>query len=120
MSVIALAPGYTGEIKDSEDRFHGNRLLYINWEDHQMYCSPVCLPLPAAMPFGALVAEVLPSVYGEHPDFAQIDWERVEWLHSSESFQPDAAKSLAENGLVHKSFLRFKTPGLTGIEGARI
>jgi phenol hydroxylase P4 protein len=119
MSVIALAPGYSGENRDSEDRFHGNRLLYINWEDHQMYCSPVCLPLPATMPFGVLVAEVLPAVYGDHPDFARIEWDRVEWQHSSEPFRPNAAKSLAENGLVHKSFIRFKTPGLTGIEGSR-
>ena len=118
MSVVALAPGYTGTVMDSEDRFHGNRLLYIGWEDHLLFCAPVCLPLPAAMPFGALVSDVLPGVYGSHPDFEKVDWSKVEWFDSGKPFAPDAAKPLADNGLVHKSALRFRTPGLTGIGGS--
>ena len=115
MSVVALAPGYTGTVADSEDRFHGNRLLYIGWEDHLLFCSPVCLPLPAAMPFGALLSDVLP---GSHPDFEKIDWAATQWFDSGKPFTPDAAKSLADNGLVHKSAIRFRTPGLNGIKGS--
>ena len=74
-------------------------------------------PAAAAMPFGALVAEVLPTLYGSHPDFAQIDWE-AEWRDSGKPFMPDFAKSLADNGLVHKSAIRFRTPGLNGIGGS--
>ena len=118
MPVIALKPGYSGTVADSEDKFHGNRLLYIAWDEHLLFCSPVCLPLPAAMPFGALVKEVLPTVYSTHPDFAQIDWERTQWFDSGKPFKPDFAKSLGENGLVHKSSIRFCTPGLRGIEGS--
>ena len=72
----------------------------------------------AAMPFGALVNEVLPSLYGSHPDFAKIDWSTVQWKHGRENFTPDLGKSLDENGLTHKSVLRFTTPGLTGIAGS--
>ena len=118
MPVLALKPGYAGELADTEDRFHGRRLLYVGWEHHLMFCSPVCLPLPAAMPFAALIEEVLPGVYGSHPDFAQIDWGRVEWFDSGRPFKPDASKSLAENGLEHKSAIRFRTPGLNGIAGS--
>jgi len=118
MSVVALAPGYTGTVMDSEDRFHGNRLLYIGWEDHLLFCAPVCLPLPGAMSFGALVSDVLPGVYGSHPDFVKVDWSKVEWFDSGKPFTPDTAKSLAENGLGHKSVIRFRTPGLTGIGGS--
>ena len=78
----------------------------------------MCLPLPAAMPFGALLSEVLPGVYGSHPDFERIDWTTVVWFDSGKPFVPDAAKSLADNGLVHKSAIRFRTPGLRGIEGS--
>lgn len=118
MPVVALNPGYTGTVADTEDRFHGNRLLYIGWEDHLLFCAPVCLPLPPAMPFGALIQDVLPGVYGSHPDFAQIDWTKVEWLDSGKPFTPDPAKSLADNGLGHKSAIRFRTPGLRGIGGS--
>jgi phenol hydroxylase P4 protein len=118
MPVIALKPGYAGPVADKEDRFHGKRLLYLGWEDHLLFCSPVCLPLPPDMPFGALIAEVLPGVYGSHPDFARIDWGRVQWLDSGKPFEPAPARSLADNGLVHKSAIRFRTPGLTGIAGS--
>ena len=70
------------------------------------------------MPFGALAENVLPGVYGYHPDFAKIDWSKVEWLKSGQPFKPDASKSLADNGLGHKDVIRFRTPGLTGIDGS--
>ncbi len=118
MSVIALQPGYAGAIADTEDRFHGNRLLYIGWDDHLLFCAPVCLPLPPSMPFGALLAEVLPGVYGSHPDFARIDWRDAQWFDSGRPFTPDPAKSLEDNGLGHKSVIRFRVPGLQGIGGS--
>lgn len=119
MPTIALKPDYAGPQQDTEDKFHGNRLLYICWDEHLLFCSPVALPLPPAMPFGALLTQVLPGVYGSHPEFAQIDWSQAVWTHSGEPFKPDADKSLADNGLVHKSVIRFRTPGLRGIGGSR-
>ena len=120
MAVLAKNPGYKGEDKDSVDKFHGNQLLYIGWDDHRMFCAPFALPLPPAMPFGDLIDKVLPTTsFTAHPDWTQIDWNKVEWLHGGQPFTPDRAKSLADNGLVHKSALRFKTPGLKGLGGSR-
>jgi phenol hydroxylase P4 protein len=118
MAVVALKPGYTGPVQDTEDKFHGNRLLYICWDEHLLFCAPMALPLPPTMPFGALLSEVLPGLYGSHPDFAQIDWGQVQWTHSGEPFHPDPALSLSDNGLVHKSVIRFYAPGLRGIQGS--
>ena len=118
MTVIALKPGYSAEPKDAEDKFHGNRLLYIGWDEHLLFCAPLCVPLPAAMPFGALVKDVLPGLYNSHPDFDKIDWSKGEWKDSGKAFEPDFDKSLADNGLVHKSAIRFRTPGLNGINGS--
>jgi phenol hydroxylase P4 protein len=118
MPVIALNPGYGGPIQDTEDKFHGNRLLYICWDNHLLFCAPLCFPLPPDMPFGALISNVLPGAYGSHPDFARIDWSKVQWTESGNPFKPDPEKSLADNGLVHKSVIRFRTPGLSGIQGS--
>ena len=112
----ALYP-YSFEAKDKRENFPAP-LLYIGWEDHHLFCSPVCLPLPAETPFGALSQAVLLGVYGAHPDFARIDWNAVEWFKSGEPWQPDPARSLAENGLGHKDVIRFRTPGMTGIAGS--
>jgi phenol/toluene 2-monooxygenase (NADH) P4/A4 len=118
MPTIALAPGYAGPVQDTEDKFHGKRLLYICWDEHLLFCAPVALPLPPAMPFGALLSQVLPGVYGSHPDFDKVDWASAQWTHGGASFKPDPEMSLADNGLVHKSVIRFRTPGLRGIGGS--
>lgn len=116
MSVVAIEP-YAFPARDVRGNFPAP-LLYIGWEDHMMFCAPHCLPLPPDTPFGALATAVLPGIYGAHPDFARIDWSRVEWFKSGQPWQPDGAKSLAENGLKHKDVIRFRTPGLTGIQGS--
>lgn len=118
MSVVAIKPGYTGEIKDRVENFHGQQLLYIGWEDHLMYCAPLCIPVPPNLPFGALTAEIIPGLYSAHPDTAKIDWNAVVWFRSGQPFTPDPAKSVTDNGLGHKAVLRFRTPGLTGINGS--
>lgn len=119
MAVQAIVPDYTGEVKDRVELFHGNHLLYIGWDQHAMICAPIALPLPPAMPFRDLLEKVLPTtVFAEHPDWPKIDWAKVEWLKSSEPFKPDLDKSLADNGLGHKSLIRMRTPGLTGIAGS--
>jgi phenol hydroxylase P4 protein len=116
MTVVALER-YEFPARDVRENFPAP-LLYIGWDEHMMICSPVCLPLPPDMPFGALATAVLPGVYGAHPDFARIDWGTVQWLKSGRPWTPDPAKSLADNGLVHKDVIRFRTPGLTGIQGS--
>jgi phenol hydroxylase P4 protein len=116
MSVVAVKE-YDFPMKDVRENFPAP-LLFIGWEDHLLFCSPYALPLPPDTPFGALASAVLPGIYGYHPDFAKIDWGKVEWFKSGRPWKPDPAKSLADNGLVHKDVIRFRTPGLTGIKGS--
>ncbi len=116
MSVVAIGP-YSFAPADARENFPAP-LLYIGWDDHLLFCAPVCLPLPADTPFDALTSTVLPGVYGEHPDFARIAWPQTQWFKSGKPWAPDPAKTLAENGLKHKDVIRFRTPGLTGIKGS--
>ncbi|KAB7627385.1 phenol hydroxylase subunit P4 [Alkalilimnicola sp. S0819] len=109
---------YQGTPKDVQENFHGKQLVYLGWDKHLMFCSPVALPLPPEMPFEALVKEVLPSAYGKHPDFEKIDWDAVAWTVNQQPFTPDMDKGLAEQGIEHKSVIRMRTPGLEGIKGS--
>ena len=118
MSVKAIRPDYHGDMKDSVDKFHGQQLLAIGWDQHLMYATPLCVPVPPQMPFGALVEQVLPALFGQHPQFTQIDWSQVQWLRAGQPFEPALDQSLADNGLAHKSVLRFRTPELAGLYGA--
>jgi phenol hydroxylase P4 protein len=115
MAVQALYENYTGQVADTVSNFHGNQLVYVGWDDHMMFPFAAVFPLPPQMPFAALVGDVLPSAYADHPDFARIDWNRATWLLDGAPFTPDMDKSLSENGIGHKSLLRLGTPGLHGI-----
>ncbi len=115
MAVTALQPGYLGENRDARENFGPNQLVYVHWEKHLMYCAALAFPLPPEMPFGALVGELLPQFYGQHPDFAAIDWSAVRWTIDGADVDPVMEASLSENGVGHKSLIRFWTPGLDGL-----
>lgn len=120
MPVIAKAPGYQGQVRDRVENYRGKQLLYVGWDDHMMFPSAIALAVQPEMSFGDFVAEVLPTTaYPAHPDWARIDWNKVQWLRSGQPFSPDADKSLAANGLGHKAVIRLRTPGLEGLGGMR-
>ena len=118
MSVIALNEGYTGEVRDRVENFHGKQLLFIGWDDHLMFCAPHCIAVEAATPFSTLIDELIPAMYSSHPDWKQVDLKAAEWFRSGEPFAPEYDRTLADNGLGHKAVIRFRTPGLTGINGS--
>jgi phenol hydroxylase P4 protein len=118
MSVIALNEDYKGEVKDREENFHGNQLLFVGWEDHLMFCAPHCIPVSPTMTFATLANEVIPGMYSSHPDWDKVALGEIEWFRSNERFAPAFDLTLGENGLGHKAVIRFRTPGLTGINGS--
>lgn len=109
---------YVGNDRDALENFHGNQIVYIDWDRHRMFCAALAFPLPPTMPFSALLDEVIPSAWGTHPLFSAIDWGSVEWVLDDQVLSPVHSASLADNGIGHKSLLRFITPGDDGIEGS--
>ena len=121
MSTTAISPDYEKHIeyRDAEKNFHGNRVVYVHWEEHLSYCSALAFPLPPDMPFGAFVEAIVKGHYNAHPDFDKIDWAKVVWMIDGVKIAPDMTKSLADHGVGHKSLIRFWTPGLTGFKGSK-
>lgn len=113
MSVKSIKP-YRFSPRDLRKNFPAP-LLYISWDEHLMFAAPFCIPLPEATPFAALSTSILPGMFGAHPDFEKIDWNSVEWFKADQQWQPDVNQTLAGNGLKHKDYLRFRTPGLHGL-----
>lgn len=116
MSVTALSD-YRFTARDVQANFPVP-LLYIGWDQHMMFAAPLCVPVPGATRFGELVDALLPRLYGQHPDFARIDWRTVQWFRHHDLFTPKRELSLAEQGFRHKSLLRMRTPGLQGLRGS--
>lgn len=120
MAVKAYAHAYQHQAKDKLENFHGNQLVYVNWDKHLLFAAPFTLMVPQDMTFGALLTDVLPNAFGQHPEWCAIKWQNVHWLLDNEPFTPDFSQVLADQGVKHKSFLRFQTPDLKGIDGAGI
>ena len=78
MSVKSIGD-YSFTPKDKVENFHGNMLVYMQWEKHLSFCAPLAFPLPPDMPFGDLVAGVLAPAYAVHPDSENVDFEKGEW-----------------------------------------
>lgn len=116
MAVVAIKE-YKFPAKDTQDKFHGNQLLYVGWDDHLMFCAPFTYCLSPDTRFDELCEKYLSGSYSRHPDWAKIDFKTATWLKSGKPWQPDMSKTLAEQGLKHKDALRLQTPGLNGING---
>ena len=118
MTVAAITPEYIGERRDRVENFHGNQVVYVGWDRHPMFCSPVAFALPPETLFSTLVDDVISGAFSQHPDFAEIDWDKVQWHLNGQPFAPERDKSLIEQGVDHKSIIRMTTPGLNGIKGS--
>ncbi|MGB6329484.1 MAG: phenol hydroxylase subunit P4 [Halarcobacter sp.] len=106
-------------MKDKIENFNGNQLVFINWHAHRVVSSPRAFPLPPEMPFAALLTDIIPICYKIEPDFEDLDFDKTEviWEVDGEVINPDFSKSLKENGVGHKSIIKFITPSLTGKVG---
>jgi phenol hydroxylase P4 protein len=118
MATIALKPGYAGPNRDAVENFGGNILVYLHWQEHLSFCAALAFPLPPDMPFAAIIGELIPEYYGSHPDFANVDWSQVRWEVDGQTFTPDPDTAIGQQGVGHKSLVRFWTPGLNGYQGS--
>lgn len=118
MAVAAITEDYTGERMDRVENFHGNQVVYLGWDHHLLFCAPVAFAIAPDTVFRTLIDELAPGAFSLHPEFSQIDWNAAVWHLNGEPFTPDLDKSLIEQGIDHKSILRFTTPGLDGIAGS--
>jgi phenol hydroxylase P4 protein len=116
MSVRAVGPYAppARQIRSSATRAH----LYLAWDEHLMFCAPLCVSVSLELPFAALIEQVLPKTFGDHPEFARINWNEAEWFKSGQPWRPDLQRSLHDNGLQTSHMLRLHTPGLHGIGGS--
>lgn len=116
MSLTAIGR-YDFPPREASGRFPAP-LLYIAWDQHMMFPAPLAIPMPGSTTFADLIATVLPAAYGQHPDFARVNWSQAQWFKGGEFFTPNLQGSLEQHGFTHKSVLRFRTPGLEGLRGS--
>lgn len=94
-------------------------LLYFSWDEHMLFSAPLCVGVAtASTTFEQLQVELLPKLYGAHPDFSKIKWPKVQWFYEDSMLTPKPHKFLADHGIRADGLLRFRTPGLEGVRGS--
>ncbi|WP_019529162.1 phenol hydroxylase subunit P4 [Dasania marina] len=120
MTLKAIVPDYKGEVLDRIENFNGNQLLFINWDYHLFFCAPFAYAVAPDISFQSLLDNVISEAFSQHHEFKNINWQIAEWQLNGEPFIPQMDVSLANQGIDHKSLLRFQTPELQGYQGAHV
>lgn len=114
MATTARKP-YAFPPADSVEHFHGDQLVYVSWGHHLLFAAPFMLLVSPQMSFGEFLKTALLPTMAQDPDAKRVDWLQVQWTRRGQHFTPDPDRSLQDNGIVHKEFLRFDTPGLNAV-----
>ena len=117
MAVKSIKP-YVGVSRDVVANFAGKQIVFVCWEQHLLFSAPFMHVVEPEMRFGDLVAGPLSALLQPDPDAAAIDWAKVEWVKNKQPWTPDFNATVAENGIVHKEQLIFRTPGLNSLRAA--
>jgi phenol/toluene 2-monooxygenase (NADH) P4/A4 len=117
MTVKHLGESYDFPSANREQAYGGDINFYVLWEQHLLYACPSAYRAPLSMSFGAFMEQVFRPDYAAHPDTAEVDFAACVWQRDQRPWQPDFAKSLADNGIGHMDFLQFRSPGLEGMHG---
>jgi phenol hydroxylase P4 protein len=94
--------------------------VYIGWDQHLLFCSAFTFMVSPTTSFRALRDENMAGVFGEHPEWTDINWDTASWLLDGQPFTPDLDKAITPQGITHKSLLRLVTPELKGFMGAGV
>ena len=105
MTVRAIHNNYQFEPLDLQKNYGDQFLLYVGWDHHTLFCSAHAMLASPQQTTGG---------FAQHPDFAKIDWSKVQYTLDGQTISPESTKTLAELGFGHKSLLRFVTPELNG------
>lgn len=117
MTVKHLGASYDFPSANRAENYGGDWNIYIYWYDHQIYACPAAYRLPPSMPFRKFLDEMFKADYARHPETSKIEWDKAEWEYEGKPWKPKLDGSLADNGLEHMSYLKFRTPGLKGMHG---
>ncbi len=116
MSVKAISE-YITQPKDTVANFNGMQVVYVHWEKHLMYASPLAFLVAPDMTLDDFLTGVLRPAIAAHPDSARLDFNQAQWQLNGQAFSPKLSEGLLQQGVDHKSMLTLSTPGLNGING---
>ena len=106
MAVVAIGE-YKFPSLSRQELYGDDILVHVWWRGNPYFVAASCFRFPKAMPFGALVNDVLKGFFTADPDFVPDSLDTCQWVIDGKMVTPDLSKSLEENGVGHKSLIEF-------------
>ena len=79
MTVRAIHNNYQFEPLDLQKNYGDQFLLYVGWDHHTLFCSAHAMLASPQQTFGQLIEQKITGGFAQHPDFAKIDWSKVQY-----------------------------------------
>ncbi len=117
MSTKYLGESYQYPSENRLEQYGGDINFYVRWERHMLFACPAAYRAPLALKLGDFLETMLKPDYAAHPDTAKLDFALCTWKLDKAAWQPDFAKTIADNGIGHMSYIEFSAPGLDGLHG---
>ena len=106
MPVVAMYD-YNWPSRSAAELYGDDQLVHVWWKGNPYFVAAHTFRFPKAMPFGALVNDVLKGLYTADPDFVPESLDTVNWRIDHEDAIIDMDASLEANGVGHKSLIEF-------------
>jgi phenol hydroxylase P4 protein len=104
MAVKALGK-YDIPARDRQEVFGDDQLVYLYVPNNYWFCSAACFRAGRAMSFEAFWETMLAPFVHSDSNLAGRSWRDGRWQLNGEPFTPDPERSLAAQGIGHKSLL---------------
>jgi phenol hydroxylase P4 protein len=98
---------YDWPSRSRAELYGDDQLVHVWWRGNPYFVSAQTFRFPKAMPFGALVNDVLKGFFTADPDFVPESLDTATWRIDHRDVTPDLGASLADNGVGHKSLVEF-------------
>jgi len=106
MAVVAMYD-YDWPSRSAAEFYGDDQLVHVWWNGNVFFVSAQTFRFPKAMPFGALVNDVLKGFFTADPDFVPESLDGAKWKIDGVAVTPDLDASLEANGVGHKSLVEF-------------
>lgn len=106
MAVIALKQGYEFPSRSRQELYGDDQLVHVMWRNNRRFCAAATFRAPKAMPFADFLSAMVEPWAGSDP--AYVSGSTGDWTVDGQPLEIDAASSLSDLGVGHKSLLTFE------------
>lgn len=106
MPVKAITADYNFPSRSRAELYGDDQLVHVLWRGNPFLCSAATFRVPKAMTFADFMCGVVEPWASSDPDY--VPGSARAFQLDLNTWEPDAAKAMTDNGIGHKSLVSFE------------